>query len=181
MTVVRHIHDLMLTNILFCLLPIKFTKFTPFINLNNSTLGVETELSVNIFLRFTALLLTAFMLIVSTGASVSIHYCNGNVIDFAINKRAEACEGYYQDSSDSPTGCSISRKECCEDVDRVLLVENEFPPSQTYSVQNNGILDLLITELPRITVLPTPKIDCLANAPPLIETDYQVLFQVFVI
>jgi len=122
------------------------------------------------------------MLLVSTGASISIHYCNGNVIDFAIDKRAEACEGYYELEIDNSVACSISRKGCCEDDDRLLLVENDYPPTQSYKVQ-----DIQSSHLFYLTPPSTPsahsrvEIKGLANPPPLLIIDYQALFQVFVI
>jgi hypothetical protein len=137
---------------------------------------------VNIILRFLTLLGAAFMLLVSTGASISIHYCNGNVIDFAVNKRAKACDGYYELEIDNSVGCSVSRKGCCEDDDRLLLVENDYPPTYNTDFQKTPIVSLLSIEEHLIfSAHPLVKVECLANAPPLIETDYQALFQVFVI
>ena len=136
----------------------------------------------NTLLQLVAFLSAVFMLLVSTGASISIHYCNGNVIDFAVNKRAKVCEGYYELEIDNSVGCSISRKGCCEDDDRLLLVENDYPPTHNTSFQKTPIVSLLsIEEHPIFSAHPLVKIECLANAPPLIETDYQALFQVFVI
>jgi len=133
-------------------------------------------------LRISSLLFAVFMLLISTGASVSIHYCNGNIIDFAIDKRAEACDGYYESKANSPVGCSITRKGCCEDDDRLLLAENDYPPTPTSKVQDTPALYLFsFTELPTFTKNPRVEIDCLTHSPPIIKTEYQVLFQVFVI
>ena len=100
----------------------------------------------NTLLQLVAFLSAVFMLLVSTGASISIHYCNGNVIDFAVNKRAKVCEGYYELEIDNSVGCSISRKGCCEDDDRLLLVENDYPPTHNTSFQKTPIVSLLSIE-----------------------------------
>jgi hypothetical protein len=134
------------------------------------------------FLRLIALSGALFMLVVSTGISISIHYCNGRIIDFAVDKRAEACDGYYELTTTSPIGCSFARKGCCEDQDWLLVVENEVPPSDMPDLQVHA---------PFVATLTAPKVQWrsfrfddalgLANAPPELQQDHQVLYQVFLI
>lgn len=134
------------------------------------------------FLRLGALLSAIWILLVSIGASVSVHYCNGNVIDFAIDKRAEACKGYYQAIDVNPEACSISKKGCCEDADWLFVVENDYPPSNGFEIPvSNNIALSAIENLTASVVKLRPKRYYAANAPPLIQTDIQVLFQVFLI
>jgi hypothetical protein len=134
------------------------------------------------FLRLIALSGAVFMLLVSTGVSVSVHYCNGRVIDLAVNQRAKACEGVYESTTSLPVGCSFTRKGCCEDQDWLLVVENEVLPSD---------MPALLVNTPFITTLSAPQVQgfafCiidalgLANAPPYLQQDHQVLYQVFLI
>ncbi len=121
------------------------------------------------------------MLLVSTGVSVSVHYCNGNIIDLAVNKRAKACEGALNLHTDTPYACSFSRKSCCSDQDWLLVVENEVPPVQVLHVPVSGVL-VPVTVLPIVGQRVNGRwtIDGVANAPPG-RSDVQALFQVFLI
>ncbi len=123
-----------------------------------------------------------WILLVSIGASVSIHYCNGNVIDFAFDKRAEACKGYYQAVETNSHYCSFAKKGCCEDTNWLFVVENDYPPSESSEIPVAiEIAPFTVQYASNFVNHDVSEVYCFANAPPLIENDYQVLFQVFLI
>lgn len=136
----------------------------------------------SILVRLSTLVYAVFLLVVSTGATLSIHFCNGNVIDFAIDNRAEVCEGYIANTDSFTGGCSVSKKGCCEDDDRLLVFENDYPPNDLSGNLNKlSCADLMGQKRIEQTQVDSQLEECLGNPPPLIQTDYQVLFQTFLI
>jgi hypothetical protein len=133
-------------------------------------------------LRIAAIVYAVFLLVVSTGATLSIHYCNGNIIDIAVDGKADVCEGFKPNVEIPSLGYTISKKGCCEDDERLLVFENDYPPTHvSVDSYQTSFTNFVGQERLDLTKIDSQCEECLANPPPLIRTDYQVLFQVFLI
>ena len=67
----------------------------------------------------------AFVVLFSTMSfTVNMHYCGGNLVETAIFKKAQGC-GMEMENKASE-GCSITKKNCCDDKQIVYKGQDEL-------------------------------------------------------
>ena len=135
---------------------------------------------MKVLLKIVSVLQAAVLLAVSIGASVSTHYCNGNLIDFAINKRAKSCKVISQNQN---ADCGFKKRTCCEDGDWLLVLKTNATEYDLDDIGSFAPIFLLkeFNETSLATRLVT-VVTHLSNAPPnSYSNTFQILFQIFLI
>ena len=70
-------------------------------------------------------LLMAFVVLFSTMSfTVNLHYCGDTLVETALFQKAKGC-GMEMEKT-STEGCSISKKNCCDDKQLVIEGQNEL-------------------------------------------------------
>ena len=80
--------------------------------------------------RIFHILLSASILIATSGLTVSKHYCKGNLVDIAINVEAESCCGMDGD--------------CCHNENEFLKLQEDFSISQVNELDENFPIDITL-------------------------------------
>ena len=67
--------------------------------------------------------LMAFVVLFSTMSfTIDMHYCGGTLVDSSIFGKAHSC-GMDMQKADTPTDCSITKKNCC--TDKQIIIEGQ--------------------------------------------------------
>ena len=70
----------------------------------------------------------AFVVLFSTMSfTVDMHYCGSKLVDTSIFQNAKTCG--MEMEKPSSKGCSITKKDCCNDVQLTVDGQNELQPS----------------------------------------------------
>ncbi|AUC81462.1 hypothetical protein [Lacinutrix sp. Bg11-31] len=70
-------------------------------------------------------ILMAFVVLFSTMSfTMSMHYCGGTLVETAIFQKAKGCGMEMQKPSSE--GCSINKKNCCDDKQLIVDGQNEL-------------------------------------------------------
>ena len=78
-------------------------------------------------------ILALFLLVVSTGITISMHYCNGNLVTTTINDHAESC-------CDDKDGC-------CNNKELHFELQNDYVSPSIAQNSTVVVLDLLFPAL----------------------------------
>ncbi|GAA4272675.1 hypothetical protein U6A24_07970 [Aquimarina gracilis] len=135
-----------------------------------------------IFQKISAILMSAIILLSTISFTVDAHYCGDDLVDLAFYKEAKSC-GMEQIKSTKDCGDKVEKKSCCTDKQIVLEGQDDlkdntiklsfeqqvFIISYAYSYHNLfQNLDASITSF-------------IGHPPPLLDKDYQVLYETFLI
>lgn len=140
--------------------------------------------------RALLLILTLLMLVSSTGLSVGVHFCAGEIRDLSFNGKATQCLMEQQKEETLPpchapeTGAP-TQSDCCDD--HQLVVERLDVASDSKAFVLNKTLDIKFIAAVQVVVLHLfASHEALAPAyalyePPLLTRDIPVLAQSFLI
>jgi hypothetical protein len=135
-----------------------------------------------VFHKILALSMSVMVLLSTMSFTVDMHYCGNNLVDVALFKEAKTC-GMEQMQPTEECGDKMEKKSCC--TDKQIVVEGEddlkisvvnlsfeqqvFLISYTYAYYN-------LFESTEATTT-----SYLGHPPPLLDKDYQVLYETFLI
>ena len=69
----------------------------------------------------------AFVVLFSTlSFTVNMHYCGGTLVETAIFNKAKGCGMEMQKPSSNDNGCSITKKNCCNDEQLIVDGQDEL-------------------------------------------------------
>lgn len=118
--------------------------------------------------KFIAIILAAFYLTSSTGVNVSLHYCMGELADWAVGHTApDTCGNCGMEKS------SEKKNDCCKD-DHKFLKDNSAQKATESSVQFISMLGTAIVpvyaETPAVQIPSVTEEYPVSNGPPRSHT-----------
>lgn len=126
--------------------------------------------------------MSAMVLLSTMSFTVDMHYCGDKLVDMAFFKEAKNC-GMEQMKPTKECGDNMEKKSCC--TDKQILIEGEddlkdspvnlTPEQQVFLVSLAYSYYALLQPVDTSLLLPT------GHPPPLLDKDYQVLYETFLI
>ncbi|MBN4047252.1 hypothetical protein JYU05_01780 [bacterium AH-315-P13] len=135
------------------------------------------------FIKNIASVFLAFLVLFSTMSfSISEHYCGDTLVDRSIFKVAKTC-GMKMQKTTSTSDCSITKKNCCENVVKQIEGQDELKISfdKLMLDQQIFIASFVYTYINLFEGLDKKAIPFNDYLPPLIVKDIQVLDEVYII
>jgi hypothetical protein len=140
------------------------------------------------FIKNIASVFLAFLVLFSTMSfSISEHYCGNTLVDRAIFKEAKTCgmdsDNYRKQKNNSTSDCSITKKNCCENLVKQIEGQDELKISfdKLTLDQQLFIASFVYTYINLFEGLDKKAIPFNDYLPPLIVKDIQVLDEVYII
>ena len=127
-------------------------------------------------------LLMAFVVLFSTlSFTVNMHYCGDTLVETAIFHKAKGCG--MEMEKPSTDGCSIMKKNCCDDKQLVIDGQDELQLSfdKLTFEQQQFIASLVYTYINLFEGFDENKIPHRTYEPPLVVKDIQKLDEVYLI
>ena len=148
--------------------------------------------------RLSALFLSVLMLFSTIGFSMDIHYCGGEIENFAFYGKADECKMMKKSSvNDLPACHQKTEKKCHKNSSKKGYSKKSCCDNHSYTLQSiensktSNTLELASVDLTFVTVFilsnfilfeeETNSDECFYYTPPLISQDVTILHQVFII
>jgi len=114
--------------------------------------------------------------------TVDKHYCGDKLVDMAFFKEAKNC-GMEQMKPTKECGDKMEKKSCC--TDKQILIEGEDDlknsPVKLTLEQQVFLVSLTYTYYNLLIPIDAPSNSFAGHPPPLLDKDYQVLYETFLI
>jgi len=136
----------------------------------------------DLFKKISAILMAFVVLFSTMSFTISEHYCGDDLVDSAIFSKAESC-GMEMELPSTTKDCSVQKKNCCNDVIKIVEGQNELKP-QFINLdfdQQVFVASFVYSYINLFEGLDKNVVPFKNYSPPLIVTDIQVLDQVFLI
>lgn len=133
--------------------------------------------------KIAVFVLTALLLVATTSFSVSMHYCGKKLVSVKINKPSKSC---CKASHNTTPFFKAPKKSCCNDFEFTNSGTDNFSAKE-YTTTFKQVKDLqpivkVITDFPYRTAFTSSQfIPGYHYTPPLITTNTQIAYQVFII
>jgi hypothetical protein len=117
-------------------------------------------------------------MVTSVGASIDVHFCNGEIYSLAVNANAEKCAG-FESQDHQKDQFSIDRPHCCDDFTAYFQSDVDSGNDEV-SIQYS--LDATVIPFQHEVRIPNcvaPMQLCHFYNPPEYEEDLLTLFSVF--
>ncbi len=127
--------------------------------------------------------MSAIVLLSTVSMTVDMHYCGDRLVDLAFFKEARSCGMEQQMAPTNSCGDSVERKSCCSDKQIVLEGQDELKNNVvklTFKEQV-FIASYVYSYVSLFENTPRPITSFDGRPPPLLEKDYQVLYETFLI
>jgi hypothetical protein len=127
-------------------------------------------------------LLMAVVLMFSTMSfTINMHYCGDNLVETAVFKKAKGCG--MEMNIPASEGCSVAKKNCCEDKQLLKEGQNELQSSfEKLSVEQQlFITSFVLTYNNLFECLEEKTLHSNFYSPPLVQKDIQTLYEVYLI
>ena len=139
--------------------------------------------SVHLIARATHIILALLLFISSTGFVVNKHYCQGELKNMALFRKAESC---HQDKAMKSCPMHSSgekeKKGCCDDESEYVKANDEqLAPSFEINLPNIPVLwaAIFVAFHIGLPALDSNTLHYLTYKPPIVLNDISVLLQVF--
>ncbi len=135
-----------------------------------------------IFYKISAILMSAMVLLSTLSFTVGQHYCGDNLVDMALFKEAKSC-GMEQVQFTNTCGDTIEKKSCCSDK-QILLDGQDDLKDNTVKLsfeQQVFIISYAYSYLNLFKDLDASTPSFIGHPPPILDKDYQVLYETFLI
>lgn len=81
------------------------------------TMGIEanvifTTMHTTLICRL-SLVMAFWLMVTSVGASIDVHFCNGEIYSIGVNAEADKCDGFTSDKG-SESHDSLQKSPCCD-------------------------------------------------------------------
>lgn len=149
---------------------------------------------MNTHTRIISLFLSFWMLLVSTGFSLSLHYCGENLEDWSILSNSSTCS-HHQDEEKScheeeKKSCCADEKEtvvsdnCCKSSEKTVLLEEDFNLS-SFNVSFSSFILVnalfIVINSVQTNSISEEYFKSINDSPPVIIEDIPVFVQSFLI
>lgn len=134
------------------------------------------------FLKISSIFLACIVLFTTTSFTVSEHYCGDDLVDSSLFTKAESCS--LDMEMPSPTeGCTIQKDNCCKDLVIQIEGQDELRPLFTDLNFDQQVIftSFVYSYLISFEEIGDKNFVFRDYSPPLVDYDYQVLFQTFLI
>ncbi|WP_242157470.1 HYC_CC_PP family protein [Aestuariivivens sediminis] len=113
--------------------------------------------------------------------TINMHYCGDTLVETALFHKAKGCG--MEMSGPVTEGCTVTKKNCCEDKQLTVEGQDELQLSvQNMSLdQHLFIASFVYTYMNLFEGLSETIIPFKDYSPPLVERDIQVLYEVYLI
>ena len=132
--------------------------------------------------KISAILMSAMVLLSTMSFTVDMHYCGDKLVDMAFFKEAKNC-GMEQMKPTKECGDKMEKKSCC--TDKQIMIEGEDDlkdsPVNLTIEQQVFLASFVYSYYNLLQPADAPSNSFAGHPPPLIEKDYQVLYETFLI
>ena len=134
------------------------------------------------FQHITSLLLALLVLVSTQSYSVNSHYCSNILVDKAIMKPAKKCD-MHGEKTHSEQKHEHKKDECCDDEVEIIQGQDELKvPSLQTELPNPIFVEAFVFTFFFNTTFETEvNTTIYEDPPPLLQRDFQTLYQVFLI
>ncbi len=134
------------------------------------------------FQKIVAVFLSAIVLLTTSSFTVGMHFCGDHLVDVALFQKAKTC-GMEITPDNQDFDAKIEQKSCCKDKQILLEGENELQSqNQNFTIVQLSVL--LSFDYAYALLFETDNDNSSVfngHSPPLLDIDYQVLYDTFLI
>lgn len=146
--------------------------------------------------RIIALFLSFWMLAVSTGFSMSLHYCEGELENWSVFNKAEACNHQHEEIEEcckkevTTKSCCTDEKEtkmedsCCKSSEKTVLLDEDFNLNVfSFTLSDFVLINTLfiVTNTLQTNIISEEYFKTKLESPPIIIEDIPIFIQSFLI
>lgn len=135
-----------------------------------------------VFYKISAILMSAMVMLSTLSFTVDMHYCGDNLVDLALFKEAKSC-GMEQIQPAKTCGDTVEKKSCCSDK-QILLDGQDDLKDNTVKIsfeQQMFIASYVYSYLNLFQNSDASIASFVGHPPPLLDKDYQILYETFLI
>ncbi|NGZ90593.1 HYC_CC_PP family protein [Psychroflexus maritimus] len=134
------------------------------------------------FQHITSLLLALLVLVSTQSYSVNSHYCSNILVDKAIMKPAKKCE-MHGEKTHSEQKHEHKKDECCDDEVELIKGQDQLKiQSSDFELPLPIFVEAFVFTFFSTTYFETEvNTTIYEDPPPLLQRDFQTLYQVFLI
>ncbi len=136
----------------------------------------------NFLLKISTVLMALLVVFSTMSFSISEHFCGDDLVDSSIFSKAKSC-ALNMDMPSSNEGCTIQKDNCCTDLVIQIEGQNElktFVTDFNYD-QQVFIASFIYSYINLFEGIDSKVIPFKNYSSPLVDNDFQVLFQTFLI
>ncbi|MEN8798756.1 MAG: hypothetical protein ABF293_05875 [Flavobacteriaceae bacterium] len=132
--------------------------------------------------KVSAILMSAIVLFSTLSFTVDMHYCGNTLVDVALFTEASNC-GMGQMQPEEDCGIKMEKNSCCTDQQFVMEGQDDLKDNalKLSFEQQTFLVSYVCTYFSLFESDITSYASLLGQPPPLLDKNFQVLFQTFLI